>query len=106
MADFDAPPISSPASDQHAQNTWILGKLQGTVESMGLSLTQRLDEIVRQNEIRNGRLEKAEDRIGKIENKMSENKGERDAFRLSWSTATVAMTLIVGVVGLIIHYVK
>lgn len=98
---FSAPPIVSAPTDQHAQNMWVLGVMKGRLDSVDEKLAALVDE----GRIRNGRMGKAEDRLTAIERIQSEDRGQREAFHISWSTTSVIITLILGAVTLVYKFV-
>ena len=98
--ELDAPPIVSIATDQHAQNMWVLGVMKGRLDS----IDDKIESLVEESKIRSGRMEKAEQRLTVIENRQAESKGKSEAFRLSWSIVSIIITIILSGVGLILHY--
>ena len=102
MNELDAPPIVSAPTDQHAQNMWVLGVMKGRLDS----IDDKISALVDESKIRNGRIEKMEGRITIVENQQSVSKGKSEAFKVSWSTSTIVITMIISIVSLVIHFIK
>lgn len=92
-----APPIVSVPTDQHAQNMWVLGRMHGHLES----LDRRMGEIVEQNRVRNGRIEKSEEEIQRIDRQIATSEGTRAGIRLSWSVVTFLVGVAVTILGIV-----
>lgn len=95
------PPIVGQPTDQHAQLLFAMGEMKGELKGVRIEMEGLKDAKL----VQNGKVDKMDMRVMNIEKTLAENKGQREAFRLSWSTTFIIATIVLSIVGLIIKYV-